>query len=230
MFRIVGSEDRHLCDVEVSVIRTGLVQLWKLLAPYKVLLGFIAVNAVVILALLWGARLASLEAELNYGPQPKTDRHVWINKSRMNPIVRPSTVRPGEAELPENDSVIGVVVDGNARAYALRSLRHLRQHVVNDLIGGVPISVTHCDVTECTHVYASRKRSEPLDIRQAGFRDGQMILKIEGVYYGHSSGEPIEPGPGSRPLPYEGHPWTQTTWKEWRQQYPETDIYVDERP
>ena len=55
-----------------------------------------------------------------------------------------------------------------------------------------------------------------------------MILKIEGVYYQHSSGEPIEPGPGSPALPYDGYPWIRTTWKEWKQRYPQTDVYVEE--
>ncbi len=114
------------------------------------------------------------------------------------------------------------------RAYALKSLRHLRQHVVNDLIAGVPITVAHCDVTDCTHVYASHERSEPLDVRQAGFRDDQMILGIGDAYYEHSSGKAIEPGPETPPFPYESYPWIRTTWKEWKQLHPETDIYVEE--
>ena len=145
-----------------------------------------------------------------------------------NRIIQPSTVHPEKAGLPENASVIGVVANGKARAYALRSLRHLRQHVVNDLITDVPITVAHCDVTDCTHVYTSHDQAEPLDVRQAGFRDGQMILGIGDAYYEHSSGAPIEPGPGAPPFPYAGYPWVRTTWKEWKQQHPETDIYVEE--
>jgi hypothetical protein len=189
----------------------------------------IAAVAAVILAISWAERSSTQEVETKHASRPKTSEHFW-KKFAMAAIVQPSTVRPDQAGLPENAPVIGVVVDGHARAYALRSLRHLRQHVVNDLVGGVPITVAHCDVTRCTHVYASRQRSEPLDVTQAGFRDGELILKIEGVYYQHSSGEPIEPGPASPPLPYEGYPWIRTTWREWKQQYPETDVYVDELP
>jgi hypothetical protein len=224
----VGSNVKDLRDVEASVMRSGPIQLWNILARWKVLIGFIAADAVLILGIVWTDRSASREAELKHAPRPRIDEHVWKKRLGKHQINRPSTVRPDSAELPEDATVIGVVVDGRARAYALKSLRNLQQHVVNDVVGGVPITVAHCDVTDCTRVYASRNRSEPLDVTQAGFRDGEMILQIEGVYYEHSSGEPIEPGPESRPLPYEHYPWIRTTWKEWKHQYPETDIYVEQ--
>jgi hypothetical protein len=203
--------------------------LWKLLAPWKALLSLIAAFASVILAMNWAERSSTREVGTSHTYRPKTGEHFW-KKFAMAAIVRPPTVRPDAAGLPEDAAVIGVVVDGKARAYALRSLRHLRQHVVNDLVGGVPITVAHCDVTGCTRVYASRQRSEPLDVTEAGFRDGEMILKIEGVSYQHSSGEPIEAGPAAPPLPYEGYPWIRTTWRKWKQEHPETDVYVDQIP
>ena len=208
--------------------QSNLARLWKLLGPWNVLLVAVAASATLILALIGAERSSSRAVALKYAPRPKTDEHIWKKMLGTNQIIRPSTVRADQAGLPENASVIGVVVDGKARAYSLRSLRHLRQHVVNDLVGGVPITVAHCDVTDCTHVYASHERSEPLDVRQAGFRDGQMILGIGDAYYEHSSGAPIEPRPGTPSFPYEGYPWIRTTWKEWKQQHPETDIYVEE--
>ncbi len=212
------------------MIRSSLVHVWKLLAPWKVLIAFVAVDAVVILAIVWNDHSASREVALRHAPPLKTDEHVWKKKVGINQIVRPMTVQADEAGLPEDALVIGVVVDGKARAYALRSVSRLQQHVVNDVVGGVPITVAHCDVTGCTQVYARRGRSEPLDVTQAGFRDGEMILKIEGVYYQHTSGEPIEPGPASPHLPYEGYPWIRTTWKEWKLRYPTTDLYAKELP
>jgi Protein of unknown function (DUF3179) len=214
--------------VEVPVIRSSLVQLWKLLAPWKVLLAIIAVSAVVILAIVSAERSSSRAVALKYSARPKTEEHYWKKMLGTNRIIRPPTVRPDKAGLPDDAFVIGIVVDGKARAYAQRSLRSLQQHVINDMVAGVPITVTYCDVTRCTQVYASRERSEPLDVSQAGFRDGEMILKIEGLYYQHSSGEPVTPGPESPRLPYALYPWTRVTWKEWKQQHPDTDIYVEQ--
>jgi hypothetical protein len=215
-------------SVEVPVIRSSLVQLWKLLAPWKALLAIIAVCAVAILAILSAERSSSRAVAMKYAARPKDEEHVWKKMLGMNQIIRPSTVPPDKAGLPEDAFVIGIVVDGKSRAFAQRSLRNRQQHVVNDLVAGVPITVAYCDVTRCTRVYASRQRSEPLDVTQAGFRDGEMILKIEGAYYQHSSGESIMQGPGSPRFPDELFPWTRTTWKEWKQQHPDSDIYVEQ--
>jgi hypothetical protein len=103
----------------------------------------------------------------------------------------------------------------------------VRQHIINDLIGGVPVSVAYCDLNDCTRVYTSRRKTKPLDVAQAGFHDdGGMILKIEGVYYRQQSGDPMEADPGVPPLPYQGHPGIRTTWKQWKKLHPNTDVYV----
>ena len=104
------------------------------------------------------------------------------------------------------------------------------QHVVNNVIGTVAMTVAHCNIAGCTHVDTMHGRSEPLYVSQAGFRDGEMFSKIKGVYHQHPSGEPIEPDPGSPPFSDEGYRWIQTTWKEWSQHYPETDIYLELPP
>ena len=147
------------------MIRSSLVQLWKLLAPWKVLIAFVAVDAVGIVAIVWTENSSSLEVAMKYAPRPKTDE-LSGREGRDNRIVRPIDRPADQAGLPEDAAVIGVVVDGKARAYALRSLRHLQQHVVNDLVGGVPITVAHCDVTGCTHVYASRGDPNPWTSRR----------------------------------------------------------------
>jgi Protein of unknown function (DUF3179) len=214
--------------VEVPVIRSSLVQLWKLLAPWKVLLALFAVSGSVILAIVWAERASSRAVALKYTDRPKTEEHYWKKMLGTNQFNHPATVGPDKAGLPDDALVVGIVVDGKARAYAQRSLRNRLQHVLNDMVAGVPVTVAYCDVTRCTQVYACRGRSEPLDVSQAGYRDGEMILKIEGVYYQHSSGEPITPGPESPRLPYELYPWKRTTWKEWKQLHPDTDIYVEQ--
>jgi hypothetical protein len=210
------------------VIGSFVAQLWKLLAPWKVPLACVAVVSTMILAIIAAGRSTKQELAAKYAIRPKTDEHYWKKSLASHRVDRPATLRREEARLPADAAVIGVVVDGKARAYALRSLRQLHQHVVNDVVSGVPLTVAYCDATDCARVYASRERSGPLDIRQAGFRDGDMILLVDGVYYQHSSGKPIEPEPGSRPFPYEDYPWVRTTWKEWAKQHPETDLYAGE--
>jgi hypothetical protein len=90
-----GDKVRDLRDVEVSVIRSSLVRLWKLLAPWKALLSLILAFASVILAIYWAERSSTKEVETKYASRPKTGEHFW-KKFAMAAIVRPSTVRPGK--------------------------------------------------------------------------------------------------------------------------------------
>jgi len=183
----------------------------------------LALGAVVFLATYRGERAASPVAGTEDlrppGTVPDPNRRFEM-KGRRPPIV------PAEgAGLSDDDEVIGVVVNGKARAYQLGALCIGRHHVVNDLIDGVPISVAYCNLTDCTRVYTSRGRTEPLDVWQSGFGGGGLVLKVEGVAYRHRSGEPLEPGPGVPRFPYEDYPWTRMTWREWKRQHPETDAY-----
>jgi hypothetical protein len=139
-------------------------------------------------------------------------------------VVCPPTVPAASAALGEDEEVIGVEAGGRSRAYALTALRNPRFHIVNDLIGSVPVSVTYCDLTDCTQVYTSQGDA-PLAIAQAGLREREMVIKIGGVYYEHRTGRAIEPSASEPPLPYELSPWTRTTWGEWKRRHPATDVY-----
>jgi hypothetical protein len=139
-------------------------------------------------------------------------------------VVRPSTVPAASAGLGDDEEVIGVEAGGRSRAYALKALRNPRFHIVNDLIGGVPVSVAYCDLTDCTQVYTSQGDA-PLAIAQAGLREGGMVIRIGGVDYEHRTGRAIEPSKSAPPLPYELSPWTRTTWGEWKRRHPATDVY-----
>src|SRR5262249_40673622 len=67
-------------------------------------------------------------------------------------IDRPPIVAAGDAGLNDNEEVIGVDVRGKARAYRLSALLDRQHHVVNDLIDGVPVTVTYCDLSNCLRV------------------------------------------------------------------------------
>lgn len=57
-----------------------------------------------------------------------------INNPRFNPV------ETANGEYADTDLVIGVAIDGDARAY---SIPHLSSHeIVNDTVGGRPIAVT----------------------------------------------------------------------------------------
>jgi hypothetical protein len=135
-------------------------------------------------------------------------------------------VQPEASGLADGDEVIGVVVEGRPRAYRLGALEYPPWHVVNDVVGEVPVTIAHCDLTGCTRAYAGEPGSGPLDVGQAGLAKGEMVVKVDGVAYWHRTGMPVESAGGAATLPYREQVWTRTTWRAWRGAHPTTDVFV----
>ena len=57
-------------------------------------------------------------------------------------------------DLPANEPVVGVTIDGDARAYPLRILTW--HEIVNDVVGDVPIAVTYCPLCNSAPVFERR--------------------------------------------------------------------------
>ena len=122
--------------------------------------------------------------------------------------------------------MIGIVADGRARAYRLKAFVHLSRHIVNDLIGDRPITVTYCDLSDCARSYAGPRGGRLLDVSQAGFgyMGRGMVVKVGNAYYWQQTGETMQAG--GDPFPYPTHPLVRQTWGEWRREHPDTDLYL----
>ncbi len=68
------------------------------------------------------------------------DLRKLLDKDDIKPIYDPSFVSAGEAKLLGEDHVMGVAINGDARAYPIGVLRF--REMVNDVVGGVPLLVT----------------------------------------------------------------------------------------
>lgn len=137
----------------------------------------------------------------------------------------PSTLPADKAPLDEDTPVIGVLVRGKSRAYLLEALqRGPKSHVVNDVLGTVPISVTHCDISGCTRVFTGDSPGQPLDLSVAGLKDGGLVLKLGGHRYYQETSESLDEN--GTTLPCSEYPAQLTVWKEWQQSHPETEVYM----
>ena len=147
-------------------------------------------------------------------------------------VARPQVVPGDQAPVPDRAVVIGVNVGSVARAYVVKAFevrdldpakaardpeaaKVLGRHVVNDVVDGTPISVTHCDRNRCTRVLTDSDAADALDIGVGGWEDG-MLLLIDGERVSQAAEE----------VPYEDVPFEVTTWKQWREEHPHTDVYV----
>ena len=163
-------------------------------------------------------------------PKPPTPSTAPFRPMAMTPFItpgidRPAVVSAAEATLPDETPVIGVVAEGKYRAYRIGAFHKINSHVVNDVIGGSPISVTYCDRTQCVRVFTDAPRGAPLKLDLGGYMD-KMFLKAGDGFYFQDSGDPISAGNTSR-LPYRAHPYETTTWKKWKDAHPTTELYLD---
>ena len=182
--------------------------------------GALAVVAALAYALeAWTLRSARNGVTFDMRPEPPG---AWF-RVEADGDLEPPAVAAAAAGLDDAEEVIGVVVNGAARAYRLGSLRDPRHHVVNDLVGGTPVSVAYCDRTGCIRTYTG-PGAEPLRVGIAGLRDGGLVIKLDGIYYDQRSGGVVEGPPGVAPLPHDRIPWTRTTWGRWRREHPATDV------
>jgi Protein of unknown function (DUF3179) len=161
--------------------------------------------------------------------------HTWLPNDQAG-VVRPPTVEAAKAGLKDDAEVLGIEVNGMSRAYRLAALFDITRHIVNDTVNGVPVSVLYCDLNDCARAYTGPASPNPLPIRQAGMKFGDLILKVGEVFYQHSTAQalggtefPGAPDPSLPPLPFSPTAITRTTWREWKQQHPQTDVYLGAR-
>jgi hypothetical protein len=202
-----------------------IFRLFQIPPMWLAILAALGVELIVVLGFYWVERISlhAVEKDVTYG-KGIMSKHLW--KFEMPGLQRPRSLPAAASKIADGDEVIGVVVDGKAQAYSLNALGYPPWHIVNDVVAGVPVSVTYCDRNNCIRVYTDRRSSTPLDINLGGLYGKEMVVKIGGLLYFQETGKPFEAGEGASTLPYADLPWERTTWKEWRQRHPETDVFI----
>ncbi len=138
-------------------------------------------------------------------------------------IENPVMILAKDANIDPQSLVIGVIVEGRARAYPVRALSGMLQHVVNDVVesegGNVkPLTITYCDMTDCVRVLAPEDGSiqSSLGLGTLGLLDGGLALT-----YGQNNYKQTDAIPGL--IDYESQ---KMPWGEWLAQHPETLVYA----
>ena len=96
-------------------------------------------------------------------------------KDGIPPVDEPVFARSNEVDLPDIEPVIGVIIEGTARAYPLRIL--IWHEIVNDQIGETPISVTYCPLCNTGIVFDRRLDGNLLDFGTTGkLRNSDLVM------------------------------------------------------
>src|SRR5262249_600113 len=121
--------------------------------------------------------LTASAASLAQEATNRDQSHYTQLKPEGYPIRSELSARPaGEASLGDDDLVIGVVVGGAARAYPVNLMWEPVNGVVNERVGGQPISATWCPIAHSAVVYDASREGERVELGAVGLRDGVFIL------------------------------------------------------
>jgi hypothetical protein len=138
---------------------------------------------------------------------------------------RPPTRPAALAGLADDSPVIGVLAGGRPRAYLLGAMTQRAHHVVDDVVGETPVTVTYCDQADCVRVFTADTPGKPLPIDLGGWDGKAMLLRVDGVFYRQDTGKGHSSG-GLRDFPYAPLPFERTTWGVWKEAHPDTDVFT----
>lgn len=132
-------------------------------------------------------------------------------------VRNPEMLLPKDATiLADDDGVVGVIVDDQPRAYAIRALSSMQSHVVNDMIAETPVTISYCDRKDHVRAFTKKGQSEPLDVGVGGWSGDEMLLQLSGQFYRQSSQE----------LGLEDLKFERAAWLAWRTKHPQTKVYL----
>jgi hypothetical protein len=142
-------------------------------------------------------------------------------------IARPRFVEATQSGLAETDRVLGVMLDGVARAYPVKIMNW--HEVVNDRIRGRPVAITYCPLCGTGMAFDARVAG-----REASFGVSGLLYNSDVLLYDRGTEslwsqlmEQAVSGPlkGTR---LTSVPLTHTTWAAWRRRHPATVVLSTE--
>jgi hypothetical protein len=133
------------------------------------------------------------------------------------------TVREAGKWLANEDPVAVVRVDGEAKVYPLQIL--IWHEIVNDEVGGVPLSVTFCPLCNTTLAFRRAFDGKILDFGTTGLlRHSDMVMydRQTETWWQQATGEGIVGTYAGRKLSF--YPAPVLSWKEVKKQLPEAQV------
>lgn len=103
--------------------------------------------------------------------------HVNIFEVMFHPYPSPAFVDANGVHIDADDKVLAVKIGGVAHAYPIRIMGY--HHIVNDMIGDVPIAATYCTLCHTGLVWSRLLDGRTLHFRLAGINNGNALMRDE---------------------------------------------------
>jgi len=128
----------------------------------------------------------------------------------------------GDGEWADDEFVVGVEINGDARAYPIRLMS--QHELVNDNIGGQPVLISWCPLCFSAIVY-DRLLEREMTFGVSGFLYFDNLVMYDhqtNTLWSQLLGQGIKGAMRHEQL--QAFPSIITTWAEWKQQHPDTRI------
>jgi len=123
--------------------------------------------------------------------------------------------------LKPSDSVIGITINGQSRAYPLRIL--VWHEIVNDTIDDQHIAITYCPLCGTAMVFSRQYRERTLSFGVSGLLYNSDVLMYDRATESLWSQLGMQAVSGEyKGQPLDWLPSTQTSWEDWQQKHPQT--------
>ena len=129
--------------------------------------------------------------------------------------------------LNPDDPVFGVEINGDARAYPLRIANW--HEMVNDVVGGVPVSLAYCTLCGSGILFDGRiaGRAEPFTFGSSGllYRSNKLMYDRQtDSLWEQFTGRPVMGKLTGSKIELKILPVVLSSWSEWRSRHPETRV------
>ena len=154
-------------------------------------------------------------------------RYGGVGVDVIPPLEFPAYVTAAEAAawLRADDEVVGVSINGDARAFPVRIIAW--HEMVNDTIGGAPVSLAYCTLCGSAIAYDGRLRGEVYRFGTSGllYRSNKLMYdRSTRTLWNQFTGEPAWGELAGRGLRLRPIASTYTTWAAWLAANPETSV------
>ncbi|NNE13139.1 MAG: DUF3179 domain-containing protein, partial [Ilumatobacter sp.] len=137
------------------------------------------------------------------------------------PIDEPRFLLPGDVDfLADNEPVLALEIDGDARAYPVQIMTW--HEIVNDTVGGTPVTVSYCPLCNSAVAYDRRLGDRILDFGTSGLLYNSALVMYDRqtqTLWSHFTGQGIIGElTGEELVTY---PLATVAWSTWRDTNPD---------
>ncbi len=134
-----------------------------------------------------------------------------------------------DKELSDRDPVIGLEINGDARAYPLRVM--IWHEIANDVVGGKPVTVTYCPLCNAAIVFEATVNGKHLDFGTTGkLRNSDLVMydRATQSWWQQFTGEAIAGEYTGTLLKFV--PARLESWKEFKTRNPDGKVLIPNDP